>query len=578
MAEAERTTAVEGLAFTVKDQASAPAEKMASAFERVHHATERAGEKIKSFAHSAALGALGAVGLGLGFREITEKVKDANLELEGAAKKIAGVHFAFGGWRSDISAAEKWTYALEEGREVVDKLDASEFKLHKTRGELANVYKSAYAIGTRHNLNQQQMLDLTEKLAASETVLGTSAEMAAMSISRAVMTGNIRGFDDFNKQLRFSVGNMKEFHKMSESARFAKIQKAMGDLVPAAVGMGGGMAGAMADIKIAVDNIVRDLTGPLFQEQSKSLREWAKNITKIREDGKSIAAEYGEKLVSAFHTLKDVTAFLYDHWKEIAAIWGTMKFSSWMGMGAGATAGGAGAAVTTVTGKLSTFAGKLSTASAALTGWYLLLEGGAKALDEWQTGHITKEARFGEGSALAGAAGQGAWEKVQQFQLARERDLVGGVTSAATAAAAKEAMAHLRGVFGGDIIGGHGKSFNASAAKSAYEAMDADTRMAQQRALGGSVRSALTEKGANEFVEKLGEMTKLIAGFLSDGTVNGKGPHVARGGPPITNIAHVTITQEFKESDPDRVFHKAINEIDHMVNTPRGATTNALGA
>jgi hypothetical protein len=77
----------------------------------------------------------------------------------------------------------------------------------------------------------------------------------------------------------------------------------------------------------------------LFQEQSKSLREWAKNITSVRENGKSIAAEYGEKLVSAFRTMKDVTSFLLDHWKEIAAIWGSFKLASWT-MSPGGAAGG----------------------------------------------------------------------------------------------------------------------------------------------------------------------------------------------------------------------------------------------
>jgi hypothetical protein len=568
MAEAERTTAVEGLAFTVKDQASAPAEKMASAFERVHHATERVGERIKEFAHHTAMGALGAVGLGFGLHELADKAKEANLELEGAAKKIAGVHFAFGGWRSDISAAEKWTYALEEGKEVVDKLDASEFKLHKTRGELANVYKSAYAIGTRHNLNQQQMLDLTEKLAASETVLGVSAEFASTTIARGVMTGKFRGFDDFSKQLRFATGDMK---KLSESARFEKIMKAMGDLVPAAVGMGGGMAGAMADIKIAVDNIVRDLTGPLFQEQSKSLREWAKNITKIREDGKSIAAEYGEKLVSAFHTLKDVTAWLYDHWKEIAAIWASAKFASWMGPGAGAAAGGGMApAVTTVTGKLTTFAGKLSVATGALTDWYLLLEGGAAWLDKWQTKNIETTSRWGAGSALEGSSGKAAARHMEAFRGMLNGE--GFQTDYKDAMAkAKEAFISYQAAYGTDVVGRSG--VQRGQAMAAWETMTPEARAKQATGLG--LASSAT---GEQFVNKLDEMVKLLAGLLPSVTDKAKGPHVARGGPPIINIAHATITQEFKESDPDRVFHKGINEIDHMVNTPRGATTNALGA
>jgi hypothetical protein len=569
MAEAERTTAVEGLAFTVKDQASAPAEKMASAFERVHHATERAGEKIKSFAHSAALGALGAVGLGLGFREITEKVKDANLELEGAAKKIAGVHFAFGGWRSDISAAEKWTYALEEGREVVDKLDASEFKLHKTRGELANVYKSAYAIGTRHNLNQQQMLDLTEKLAASETVLGTSAEMAAMSISRAVMTGNIRGFDDFNKQLRFSVGNMKEFHKMSESARFAKIQKAMGDLVPAAVGMGGGMAGAMADIKIAVDNIVRDLTGPLFQEQSKSLREWAKNITKIREDGKSIAAEYGEKLVSAFHTLKDVTSFLLDHWEQIAVIWGSFKLASWT-MNSGGAAGGLASvfgglapAAGAATGGLSKFAGQLGIAAGSLGILYVALEGLAKYIDGMQSEGLARHAAAPR-TMTALTAGAKA------------------MSSALHENSVETTMGHLKTAFAAYGLK-PGQMLSRETLAAELKAMEPGIAAQQLGMYGIKGMSAKSVQAPGVLDEAAGRVSTLLNNFaaqlLAANPDLGKGPspHVTKQ-ERNTYIAHVSLTQEFKESDPDRVFHKAINEIDHMVNTPRGATTNALGA
>ena len=57
----------------------------------------------------------------------------------------------------------------------------------------------------------------------------------------------------------------------------------------------------------------------------------------------------------------------------------------------------------------------------------------------------------------------------------------------------------------------------------------------------------------------------------------GPSPHIPKN-EHNTYINHVSLTQEFKEADPDRVFHKAVNEIDHMVNAPRGATTNALGA
>ena len=72
-------------------------------------------------------------------------------------------------------------------------------------------------------------------------------------------------------------------------------------------------------------------------------------------------------------------------------------------------------------------------------------------------------------------------------------------------------------------------------------------------------------------------MNDFMAQLTKSGAYGTASPHLKKN-EHITNIAHVTITQDFKEADPDRVFHKAVNEIDHMVNAPRGATTHALGA
>ena len=605
MAETERTTAVEGLAFTLKDHASAPAEKMASAFEHVHHATERAGERIKEFAHHTAMGALGAVGLGFGLHELADKAKEANLELEGAAKKIAGVHFAFGGWRSDVSAAERWTYSLAEGKEIVDKLEESEGKLKMTRGELAGIYKSAYAIGTRHNLNQEQMLDLTEKLGAAEKVLGTSAEMAAMSISRAVMTGNIRGMDDFNKQLRFSVGNMKDFHKMSEGARFAKIQKAMGDLMPAAEGMGHGMAGAMFDIREAIEDITRDLTGPVFKDVSQSLQSWAKSITRVREDGKSIAAEYGEKLVSAFHTLKDVTSFLVENWKTLAAIWASMKFASWMPVGTGATgaAGAAGMAswftkqrtaqvetivrdslgmpmtmmVNTVKPSFASLASKGLIAAQALGELYL----GADALASWIEGKKTEEVATSQKlnidtvSALMAKGNTRAIEQYMQMGgLGKAAENRNAVEAAFSAMSVEDRERWSKKLRLGDVIRGPAAMGPNFGMQGGFATAATNTNPAAlAKAFGESVADALM-RSSPLFGQGLGVLSKQWS--MLDDVKND--PHVNKKGDQNVNIAHLTLTQEFKEADPDRVFHKAVNEIDHMVNAPRGATTNALGA
>ena len=93
------------------------------------------------------------------------------------------------------------------------------------------------------------------------------------------------------------------------------------------------------------------------------------------------------------------------------------------------------------------------------------------------------------------------------------------------------------------------------------------------KAFGESVADALM-RSSPLFGQGLGVLSKQWS--MLDDVKND--PHVNKKGDQNVNIAHLTLTQEFKEADPDRVFHKAVNEIDHMVNAPRGATTNALGA
>ena len=136
----DNVTQVEGLDFTVQDHATAPADRMAKSFEHVHHAAEGATRKIGEMTHRAAMSGLAMVGLGFGLREIANKAGEANLELENAAKKIAGVQYTFGGWKKGTTGQEKWNESLQTGTEIVAKLEASEGKLKMTRGELADIY------------------------------------------------------------------------------------------------------------------------------------------------------------------------------------------------------------------------------------------------------------------------------------------------------------------------------------------------------------------------------------------------------------------------------------------------------
>lgn len=603
------TTKVVGLDFTVKGQANEQAERMAKSFEHVHGAVDRASHKFSEFGHHTAVSALGAIGLSFGFHAIAEKAKEANLEIDGSVKKLAGVQYAFGNWKAGTAAQEKWNASMEAGREIVDRLEESEGKLKMQRSELAGIYKSTTALAERHGLTMEQQLDLTEKLGAVERVLGVNAQAASMQISRMALTGNLRGFDDFSKSMRFSIGNLKEFAKLSETERFKRIQKAMGDLVPAAEAMGKGLSGAMFDMREAVEDITRDVTGPVFKEVTKEVSTWAKHLTEARESGKSISREIGDKLVTAFGYLKSTTSFIADHWKSIALVVGATKATGWMEQLAGWGKGGAGhaggglsgsaGAMTVnagvvnvnqtaaaalgktvgagaqaalkpgfrgVIGGMAGMVGKIGLVTEALGLLYVAASGVAKAVDTSQTKSILWEANFGKNSAIAGRAGNNVVESMMRFRDRSALDQKLGRSSMEAAQEAKAALTAFKAAYGPGVIAG-GK-VNVAGAREAYGAMDPSTRRQQLQALGldSSFTNAETQ---GKFAEKLAQV---FAGLVQ--TVGKPEEQSARltGKRDIKiNVQHLEITQDFKQADPDRIFHRIPNQIAEMVFAPHAS-------
>ena len=599
----ENTTKVEGLAFTAKDEASAVADKIGASFERLHHAAEHAREKIGEFGRHAATGALASVGLGFGLHSIFEKATEANMEMARVTKSVAGTQFAMQGWQAGISAVDRMTYSMKQGAEVGEQLHRQALSLREPIEQMGQIYSSVAAIGFgRLGMSQKGVLDLTEKLAAASKVYGVSAEEAVMTVNRALITGHIRAVGPFGIALRDALdlehhkGGKHGGAKLSPEKMFERMDGALKSMVPAAQMMGKDMAGSISEAKMLVDEMLRDLTGPMFKEQTKSLSEWVEKIRTVKEDGKSIMAIYGEKIAGAFRAIKDATGFIVDHWKSLIAIYAASKLASFMsgfaGKGASAGAGvaggvagavgamnvnagvvnvnGAGVAAKLGTelstvlrpsmsdtiGKFAGLAGKAFIVTEALGGLYIAADSLAKYLDAKQTEDLGKGRTAA--SLLTG---------VHNFERAavtmRDQGKVGEKSAAASMRAAFEAIglrpgqkATAGGI--GDMLGGLPADIAAKMVNELHYLMPETVKHARAediklmpKEFGLQIATAM-----NEF------MTRFAMGDVSPNIKK-----VPRGHGDI-NIQNLTITQDFKEADPDRVFHRVTNEIASLANSP----------
>jgi len=606
----ENTTQVEGLDFTVKDHATPAAEHMAKAFEHVHHAASATTQKFSQMTHSAAMSGLAMVGLGFGFREVAKFAGDANLELENAVKRIAGVQFTFGHWKAGTTAQEKWNESLTEGNEIVGKLEASEGKLKMKRAELAEVYSSQAMMSERYHQTQAQQIDLTEKLGATQKVLGISAEAAGDMIGRAAMTGAIPLRSHLGRQLASSIGDLKKFKHASEAVRFEKLKKALGDMMPAAEGMGKGLAGSMFDVRKAVEDLTRDLTGGVFKQVTKDFADWAHKLTDVRESGQSVAKVWGEKLVTDFGYLKDATAFIADHWKAIAGIFVATKFAGTMQglagrFGAGGVAGAAGgaAAGAGLAGVMNVKAGTVNVqgGAAAALGATTASEIGAKlkpSLSETVTKFSNMAARVGIvtealGGLYIGLDALAKWALSKQDEgMARSAAAPRAMSSLTAGAKAMSSALHEESV---EKTFGHLKSAFEAYGLKPGQMLDRATLSAELRAMepglaakqiamyGIKGASAKSVQAPGMLDEAAGRITTLLNNYAAQ--LLAANPDLAKGvsqrkttAAPVTNInvQHLEITQDFKQADPDRVFHNVPRDIADMVRNPRGSNIGAV--
>lgn len=615
----ENTTHVEGLEFRATDAgASTVAGKIDHAFGKVSQSAAMARERVGGLSRSFVVGAAGAIGFGFGLRSIYEQAKHANFEMDRVRKSVTGAQLAYQGWKKGVSVMDQVQHSTKQAGHVVHELEKMETDLRTPLQELAGTYTAAAAIGFgKVGMSQERVLNLTKQLTAAGEVYGTSGEGAAYKVTRALMRGKVseRDVSGFAIKMREWIGTLKKGEKLSPQVMMERLQKGMKDLIPAAKVMGNNLSGNLFVAKDAVEDMLRDLTRPLFLEQSKAVAEWASGLVKVSEHGKSAISIYGEKLRGAFSVLKDITVGIASHWKLIVgsmiAAKAAAMSSGFLGAvtGAGASAVGSSATVASVAAAtavavrrdalgtplvqmtptvqsfgsrigyasvgLREFTARMGQAIPALAGLYAASSALAEHLLKGKTESVAVGQKLtGFNFNLAGGASEesiAARKKYLKFVGLGEA----GENTAAAIETFKAMSAEERGKWAASLhtkmvksnMGGSGGGFGT--AQAVYLVHDSSPK---------ALAFAFAQANLDAMMRESPGLGVLTGNMLTWGGTPFDPNKKKAAGKGDINIGSLTITQEFKEADPDRVFHRVTNEIEGMRNTPgRGRLSEQTG-
>ncbi len=386
--------------YTVKDHASGAAKGIEHAFHHAAHGVSHLAEKFNEFRREQRFVAAALLGINLGLGSWIEKAKEANSQFYQVRKGIAGVLTEFLDWPKTVSGVERYNRSLKLANETTLELEESAEKYAIPLQDVGAGYRQISAALAPLHLSQKQVVEITEQTAAAAKVAGMDMSQASELVGRAVMYHQVRPIGILGKELHNAFAAHGKLRSSMTGAQSLKlVQQALGHMQPVAEEMSKGIGDQIMRIQMQVEKLFRRVSGPVFAEISKTLGDWVKKITEFGEKGKSTADVWAGRLVDAFHTMKDISSALVEHWKAIAAIWATFKIGSMagglgktllgageaMGGGIGGMLGGAGGLLGTI-GKVTPVLGGLAAAAGlaavALHGVYEEWQGRKKKASE----------------------------------------------------------------------------------------------------------------------------------------------------------------------------------------------------
>jgi len=511
--------------LSAKDNLTPTLDRVGHAFNKLHSGSQKFMASLGGFAKSALFSAAGAAGIGYGFKALANQIVGSQQELEKLQKDVTGVQFGFQGWKDGISTLDRLRIAGEEAREQLEKMGKVESRLAMPAAELAQSYKMlAGPIMGEMGKSGDDVMRMVTKSAEMSKVFGQSAVQMGMVVSRALSLGVVVGRDPLSLHLKSALGNMQ---KLTKAQRFAKIEKELSGYGEAAEKMSNSFSDMMFRIKNFFGDTIRDVAGPTFKYIVARIEEWRVKLTQTTDGGKKIVDVYGDKLLNAFKALEKITATLFDHWKEIAFLIGGLK----LGDLAGSAAAGAGGMLAGFTGPLEAVGAKLAQFAPQLAGAVAGLGAFASALT-WIVGEIDKwQGKEIEASGKAEGLSMLLEKNMNAQQMSKVARSLGYVDDK------------------GNV--------NKALIERGFSQFDDERLKKYSRVLGGAMGLGETSdagKIAGAFAEMI--RTRYIMPVKTPEKaveqISSKDAHKPK---TIQNFhGGITIKQDFKDADPDRVF------------------------
>ncbi len=338
------TTYDVALRYRLDDKAGKGADELAH---KLGHAAHQSNELSHALGHLGALagGALGIHGLYKGFVEFNKEVENAKISLTAMVEGGFGGSFQWARGQAEALFSEFQKFSQQTPMTTKEMLEFSRSVAMGVQGAGGSI---------------KDIINVTEQGAVAAKAYGFEASLAGREITE-MLQGNIKSTEPFTKALA-SAGHksLEDLRAMTAEQRLVFLKSTLNSpaLKDAVASMSTSFSGVTSTLVDKLEILMGKVGLPLFKAITNEVGDWNKWIDKNEVAIDHFASSVANGLVDAFHTVKEIFTFIYDHsdtFIAIGKVWAAIKIGNMLGGGLLGGSGGLGGML----GNLGTSTSKL---------------------------------------------------------------------------------------------------------------------------------------------------------------------------------------------------------------------------
>jgi len=237
-----------------------------------------------------------------------------NAEMQGIKTSLSGIVM--------LNMGTTWEKSASQAESLVNEFTRFAMTAPTTTKELTSFSQAIASATFGSGGSMKDFITITEQGVIAARMFGVETHLAEVQMQEMLL-GNVRKTERFT-MLLLSAGKMslERFRELSALQRVEFVKKVLTSdaFKRVAAEMGQNWAGVTTTL---IDNVqlwLGAIGKGLFEEITKEIKKWNQYIEEHRKELAEMGKQWGDSLVSAFKTIRDIVAFVVEHKDALVAV------------------------------------------------------------------------------------------------------------------------------------------------------------------------------------------------------------------------------------------------------------------